>query len=291
MEEPMTKPELLPFHPLCEEFDQMVGKEFDELVGDIKRRGLRFPIITFREPIPRPDGSISVHEMRTVIIDGRNRARACAEAGVEPRYEEFEGSAEDIPRFVVSANIHRRHLKPDRKRELLKTLLLCSPGKSDRAIAEEIGVNQSTVSRTRKSTDAPASVDGKRVGRDGKARRQPAKKNTKANGAAAPAVEAKRAALAQDIRGIMGKIEDGAAALLEAQARAEQDVGADLLFANEYHRLETANRALESRIKDLQEEIEALKGASPTLSIDDHFIRLLSLLVAPARRGGPEAAD
>jgi IS30 family transposase len=36
--------------------------------------------------------------------------------------------------------------------------IAASPGKSDRAIAEEIGVNQSTVSRARKRTDADASV-------------------------------------------------------------------------------------------------------------------------------------
>lgn len=45
-----------------------------------------------------------------------------------------------------------------------------NPEKSDRAIAAEIGVNQST--RARKRTDADASV-GKRVGQDGKARRMP----------------------------------------------------------------------------------------------------------------------
>jgi hypothetical protein len=41
-----------------------------------------------------------------------------------------------------------------------------NPGKSDRAIAADIGVNQSTVSRARQSGDAPASPE--RTGRDGK---------------------------------------------------------------------------------------------------------------------------
>jgi hypothetical protein len=86
------KPEGLPFHPLANLFDPLEGKELDELVGDIQRRGLRFPIVTYQG----------------VIIDGRNRALACARAGVEPRYEEFTGSEEDVPRFIISANIHRR---------------------------------------------------------------------------------------------------------------------------------------------------------------------------------------
>jgi hypothetical protein len=56
-----------------------------------------------------------------------------------------------------------------------------NPGLSDRAIAADIGVNQSTVSLARKSTDARASVaasapaPAKRVGRDGKARSMPTK--------------------------------------------------------------------------------------------------------------------
>lgn len=48
--------------------------------------------------------------------------------------------------------------------------IAANPEKSDRAIAAEIGVNQST--RARKRTDAGESV-GKRVGQDGKARRMP----------------------------------------------------------------------------------------------------------------------
>jgi hypothetical protein len=47
-----------------------------------------------------------------------------------------------------------------------------NPGKSDRAIAEEIGTDHKVVSRARKRTGAQAPV-GKRVGKDGKARKQP----------------------------------------------------------------------------------------------------------------------
>jgi hypothetical protein len=65
------------------------------------------------------------------------------------------------------------------------------PEKSDRAIAAEIGVNKSTVTRARATTDANAPVESepvedkpkKRVGLDGKARKAPAA-NTKRQAAA-----------------------------------------------------------------------------------------------------------
>ena len=153
----------------------MEGAEFDELVADIKRRGLRVPITTFREPITREDGSVSVHEMRTVIIDGRNRARACAEAGITPRYQEFDGDADDVARFIISMNILRRHLKPEQRRDKLVKLLKLHPEKSNRAISADTGIPLETVRRARKTTDPFGSV-AKRVGRDGKTRRMPTPK-------------------------------------------------------------------------------------------------------------------
>ena len=70
---PPHKPiELLPFDERALELPPMPDDVFDELVGDMKRRGFRpqFPII--------------VHNGK--IIDGVNRARASVKAGVEPVY-------------------------------------------------------------------------------------------------------------------------------------------------------------------------------------------------------------
>jgi hypothetical protein len=153
--------ELLPFHPLADLFPLMEAREFDELVGDIERRGLQFEITIF-------DGA---------IIDGRNRARACAKAGIEPRYMDFAGTEEEVPRFIISANIHRRHLKPEQRSELIKKVLGLDPARSDRAIATDLKVDKNVVSRARRqleATGAAAPVE-KRTGKDGKARKQPAR--------------------------------------------------------------------------------------------------------------------
>lgn len=79
-------------HPLCTLFPRITGAEFDSLVEDVRANGLRQPI--------------TLHE--GMILDGGNRYRACLAAGVEPAFKDFDGG--NIVSFVLSANLHRRHL-------------------------------------------------------------------------------------------------------------------------------------------------------------------------------------
>jgi hypothetical protein len=153
------KIQILPFHPLADLFPLMHGDEFDELVGDIERRGQRFDITIF-------EGQ---------IIDGRNRALACQKAGKEPRYVQFEGKAEDVPRFIVSANIHRRHLRPDQRRDLIKKVLKLEPEQSNRAVAAMVKVDDKTVATVRAEMEATAEIPQlkARRGKDGKTRSRP----------------------------------------------------------------------------------------------------------------------
>jgi ParB-like chromosome segregation protein Spo0J len=157
-----TRP--LPFHPDADVFPLMTGKEFDELVGDIQRRGLRIPIVTHN----------------AMIIDGRNRARACTKAGVEPAYTEFQGTDEDVPRFIIRMNIHRRHLKPEERREFLKRLLRLSPRKSDRTIAREAGVDHKTVAAARSEGERRGEIPHVSTRVDSNGRRQPARRKAAA---------------------------------------------------------------------------------------------------------------
>jgi len=82
----------LDLHPLCTFFPRIEGAEFAALCEDIRINGQREPIVLL-------DG---------MVLDGGNRYRACVEAGIEPRFVEFEGG--DAVAFVLSANLHRRHL-------------------------------------------------------------------------------------------------------------------------------------------------------------------------------------
>jgi N6-adenosine-specific RNA methylase IME4 len=85
------------FHPFADLFPLMEGAEFEALVADIKANGLMQPIVEYEH----------------AILDGRNRYRACIAAGVTPSFEPFSG--DDPLRFVVSANLKRRHLNIEQR--------------------------------------------------------------------------------------------------------------------------------------------------------------------------------
>jgi len=71
----------------------MSDEELAELAADIRAHGLLEPIVLL-------DG---------LVLDGRNRLRACAAAGVEPSFIEWDGSG-DPAVWVISKNLKRRHL-------------------------------------------------------------------------------------------------------------------------------------------------------------------------------------
>lgn len=83
------------FHPVAELFPLMPEAQLEELAADIAENGQREPIWRFKGR----------------IIDGRNRYAACMKYGVTPTYQEYEGEGNgDLVKFVVSLNLHRRHL-------------------------------------------------------------------------------------------------------------------------------------------------------------------------------------
>lgn len=71
----------------------MGDDDITSLAEDIKRHGLRAPITIL-------DGK---------ILDGNNRFRACKIAKVEIKTRQFENGSDPLE-FVLSANLHRRHL-------------------------------------------------------------------------------------------------------------------------------------------------------------------------------------
>jgi hypothetical protein len=77
--------------------------------------------------------------------------------------------------YVISANIHRRHLTVEQKRELIGKLLKADPSKSDRQIAEKVNVDHKTVGSVRAEKESTGEIPQlkKTVGKDRKARAKP----------------------------------------------------------------------------------------------------------------------
>ncbi len=87
------------FHPAADLFPLLRGEAFQKLVEDIRKNGLLEPILLDAEGR---------------ILDGRNRYRACLEAGVEPRFVDWECQGSEAE-FSLSRNLHRRHLNESQR--------------------------------------------------------------------------------------------------------------------------------------------------------------------------------
>jgi hypothetical protein len=105
-------------HPLADIFPLMEGPEFDALVEDIKLNWLREPI--------------TLHEDK--ILDGRNRYRAIVKANLryklkEENFRQFDPKTQGDPMaFVISANLHRRHLTESQRGYIAATVVTTKVG-------------------------------------------------------------------------------------------------------------------------------------------------------------------
>jgi len=94
-----------PAHPAAALLPLLPDDELARLAEDIRSNGLR-------EPIVLSHGK---------VLDGRNRLAACALADVKPRFTDYQGS--DPIDYVLSANVHRRHLTAGQRAMVAVALL------------------------------------------------------------------------------------------------------------------------------------------------------------------------
>jgi hypothetical protein len=112
----------LAVHPLCDLFPVMGAEEYRAFEADVRANGIREPIVTWRT-----GGA-------TYVIDGRHRMRAAGATRKPLTYRTFRGDEEAMRRFVISANVHRRHLS-ESQRAMVGTRLADLPDgvRTDRA--------------------------------------------------------------------------------------------------------------------------------------------------------------
>jgi ParB-like chromosome segregation protein Spo0J len=150
--------EPLEFHPLAAIDPLIGGADYAALVEDIRTHGLHEPIVLYQGK----------------ILDGRNRARACIEAGVEPHYKEMAfGSDAEAIAFLDSANWHRRHLTPKQKRQRIAARLKADPTLSDRQVAGQTGASHTTVTTVRHELEEAGDVANIATSIDTANRKQP----------------------------------------------------------------------------------------------------------------------
>jgi hypothetical protein len=201
----------LKVHPAADLFPLLSEQELKELAEDIRKNGLQQPITVSIESIYIDEATKPTSY--DCLIDGRNRLDALASLGwlrfrtrsktfdnfVQAGQFEISLSArpsnlplfgiqwqplerlyfdelEDVYSFVLSVNVHRRHLTAEQKRELIAKLLKADPSKSDRQIAELSKASPTTVGKVRAEKEASGDVSKLDTRTDSKGRKQPSSK-------------------------------------------------------------------------------------------------------------------
>jgi hypothetical protein len=175
--------DVLPIHPAADLFPLMTPDELRSLGEDILKNGMTNPIVLWEADEKTP----------AVLLDGRNRLDAIELVIGPVEVDRWTISADgrlnwglvsmlaghvDPYAYVISANIHRRHLTAEQKRELIAKLIKATPEKSDRQIAETVKASPTTVGTVRAEMEAKGDVSKLDTRRDSKGRQQPAKKAT-----------------------------------------------------------------------------------------------------------------
>jgi hypothetical protein len=101
-------------HPLADLLPAMSEAEYAELRDSIRENGLRQPITLH-------------HDGR--LLDGRHRARICAELGIEPDTETFEGTDSEALAYVLDLNLTRRHLSESQRAMIAARLATLGRGR------------------------------------------------------------------------------------------------------------------------------------------------------------------
>lgn len=200
--------DVLKVHPAADLFPMMTEAELKVLGADIREHGLTSPIVIWSERGQEPhyllDGRNRLDAMEALglrILDDDGgfadeigqrpddlypsysrvvrhvSAWVCDRRWHDPTkspIDQEERWVRDVDpyEYVLSANIHRRHLTADQKRELIAKLLKATPQKSNRQIAETVKTSHHTVEDVRVDLQATGQIAqlSKTIGKDGKAR-------------------------------------------------------------------------------------------------------------------------
>ena len=203
-------------HPFADAFPLIDGDEFDQLVMDIKKNGLREPIV--------------LNHDRTVLVDGRNRYRACEAAGADPVFETLPERYTEplILDLIVSKNMARRQLNPGQR------ALMALEYERHYAAAQPKGApvgngnasqRQSAMSRSAETTCADLRTAGEWVEPQARREQRSDERAAKVVGASGRAVQQAKAVV-RDAPDLAAKVRAGEIALDAADRQRKQRIAA-----------------------------------------------------------------
>ncbi len=169
--------DVLPIHPAAELLPRMSQAELQELGEDIKNRGLVIPVTILKDDVNPAQ-----------LLDGINRLDAMELAGITimkkgeldrdvVKCREVHGNTDPYA-YCLSANLLRRHLTNEQKRDLVAKLLALKPTASDRQIGKLAHVSHPTVAAVRADMEGRGKISTSIRRTDARGRKQPAKKRT-----------------------------------------------------------------------------------------------------------------
>ena len=169
--------DVLPIHPAADLFPLMAPDELKALGEDIVKNGLTSAIVLWRAT---PKG-------RLQLLDGRNQLDAIEIATGKPAFGAginffacdlftVMRKSVDPVAYVISANIHRRHLTAEQKRDLIAKLLKATPEKSIGRSPRQPRPITRPSHRSERSKRHVGKFPTSRPATDSKGRQQPARK-------------------------------------------------------------------------------------------------------------------
>ena len=158
----------LTVHPAADLFPPLSESELLALGENIKKNGLKAPVALLET-----DGEL-------LVLDGRSRLDAMELVGMEIEIDDdrtfLRVPDTDPVGYVISANIHRRHLNTRQKRELIAKLLKLQPETSNRQIAAAAHSHHETVAAVRAEGEQCGEIRHVKTRADTLGRKQPTTK-------------------------------------------------------------------------------------------------------------------
>jgi hypothetical protein len=186
--------DVIKIHPAALLIPPMSAEEVAALADDIAKNGLQQPVVFY---LQRSDDR-QVVNTAPQLLEGRHRLDALERLGRQFEYDD-RGWLKNVPStvlgdidpyaYVISANLKRRHLTNEGKRQLIANVLRHMADRSNHYIAKLLGVDDKTVASVRidlSRSEIPNSATPSgseipntttRTGADG--RQQPARKSRK----------------------------------------------------------------------------------------------------------------